>query len=152
MQTIAARGVKTRRTIKHESPTVRAACLAVCLLWLGCSGCVPLLVGAAAGTAGAVYVMGKLQEELAEPVQTVHEAAVQGLKDLALPILEDTRDKLTGRLESEFADGSHVWITLDSIAEFRTRITIRAGVVGNEVRSRQILKAITAHLPDSHIS
>lgn len=115
-------------------------------LSLGCGGCVPLMLGAAGGAAGAVYVLGKLEEEVQDPVPTVHQAVVLGLKDLDLPIKEDKADKLTGRLESEFADGSHVWIHLDTLSESRTRITIRVGVMGDEVRSRRILKAITNHL------
>ncbi len=118
-------------------------------LSLGCAGCVPLMVGAAGGAAGAVYVLGKLQEEVKDPVPTAHQAAVLGLKDLDLPIKKDKVDKLTGRLESEFADGSHVWIDLDTLSESRTRITIRVGVMGDEVRSRRILNAITNHLPPS---
>lgn len=111
-----------------------------------CSGCLALAVGVTGGAAGAVYVMGKLQEELTLPVPAVHKAAVVGVKDLGLPIVDDKGDKLTAHLESEFADGKHVWIDLDSVADFRTQITIRVGILGDEVRSRKILAAIKAHL------
>lgn len=56
-----------------------------------CSGCVALAVGAAGGVAGAVYVMGKLQEELNHPIAAVHEATLQGLRDLDLPSLKTRR-------------------------------------------------------------
>jgi len=111
-----------------------------------CSGCLALAVGATGGAAGAVYIMGKLQEELSQPVPTVHKAATVGIKDLELPLLEDKGDKLTAHLESEFADGKHVWIDLDSVADSRTQITIRVGVLGDEVRSRKILAAIQRDL------
>ena len=111
-----------------------------------CSGCLALAVGAAGGAAGAVYVMGKLQDELNQPVSTVHEAALAGIKDLDLPVLQDKEDKLSANLESEFADGKHVWIDLDTVADSRTRITIRVGLAGDEVRSRKILDAIKKHL------
>lgn len=111
-----------------------------------CSGCVALAVGAAGGVAGAVYVMGKLQEELNHPIAAVHEATLRGLRDLDLPISEDKVDKLAAHIESKLADGTHVWIDLDSIADSRTKLTIRVGVVGDEVRSRKILAAIKAHL------
>ena len=111
-----------------------------------CSGCVALAVGAAGGVAGAVYVMGKLQEELDHPITAVHEATLQGLRDLDLPIVEDKADKLAAHIESKLADGTHVWIDLESIADSRTRLTIRVGLVGDESRSRKILAAIKPHL------
>ncbi len=111
-----------------------------------CAGCLWLAVGATGGAAGAVYVMGKLEEEFTQPVPTVHKAAAAGIKDLDLPILEDKGDKVTAHLESEFADGKHVWIDLDLVADSRTKITIRVGVMGDEVRSRKILAAIKRHL------
>jgi hypothetical protein len=111
-----------------------------------CSGCLALAVGATGGAAGAVYLMGKLEDEPAQPVTVVHTAATVGVKDLELPIREDRGDKLTAHLESEFADGKHVWIDLDSVADSRTQITIRVGVLGDEVRSRKILAAIKARL------
>ena len=119
--------------------------LALALL---CSGCLTLAVGAAGGVAGAVYVMGKLQDELNHPLHAVHEAALAGIKDLDLPVLQDKEDKLTAQLESEFADGKHVWIDLDTVADSHTRITIRVGLAGDEVRSRKILDAIKKHLPE----
>ena len=118
-------------------------CAAPALLW---SGCLALAVGAAGGAAGAVYVMGKLQDELNHPVSTVHAASLAGIKDLDLPVLQDKEDKLSANLESEFADGKHVWIDLDTVADSRTKITIRVGVAGDEVRSRKILDAIKKHL------
>jgi len=115
-------------------------------LALVCSGCLALAVGAAGGAAGAVYVMGKLQDELNHSVSTVHKAALAGIKELDLPVLQDKEDKLTASLETEFADGKHVWIDLDTVADSRTRITIRVGLTGDEVRSRRILDAIKKHL------
>lgn len=111
-----------------------------------CSGCVVLAVGAAGGVAGAVYVMGKLQEELNHPLAAVHEATLQGLRDLDLPISEDKAAKLAAHVESKLADGTHVWVDLDSVADSRTKLTIRVGVVGDESRSRNILAAIKTHL------
>lgn len=115
-------------------------------LTFGVSGCAAFVVGAAAGAAGTVYVLGKLQEDISQPVPTVHHAAIAGIKDLELPLLEDKGDKLTARLESEFADGTHVWIHIGSTGESRARLTIRVGVMGDEVRSRQILAAIKKYL------
>ena len=128
-------------------PWRRGGLAIICLILAClCSGCVALAVGAAGGVAGAVYVMGKLQEELNHPIAAVHEATLQGLRDLDLPISEDKADKLAAHVESKLADGTRVWVDLDSMADSRTKLTIRVGVVGDESRSRNILAAIKAHL------
>jgi hypothetical protein len=113
------------------------------------SGCVALAVGAAGGVAGAVYVMGKLKDEVDHDVPTVHAATLTALKDLGLNPSEDKIDKVSAHLESEFADGKHVWIDLESMAEARTNLTIRVGITGDEARARKIHEAIKRHLPSS---
>lgn len=111
------------------------------------SGCVALFVGATGGATGAVYVMGKLTEELGYDVPAVHDATMAAIKDLGLKLSEDRADKLSARLETEFADHAHVWIDLDSIEDARTRVIIRVGLTGDESRSRKILETIKRHLP-----
>jgi len=117
---------------------------------LVCSaGCVPLVLGAAGGAAGAVYVMGKLTEEVDHEVPVVHEATLAAVKDLDLTPTENRADRLTAHVESEFADRAHVWIDLESAAASRTKITVRVGLTGDEARSRKILDLIKRHLPRS---
>ena len=105
------------------------------------SGCL-LLVGAGAGAGSAAYYMGKLEDEVNAPVDDVHDAAIEGLKDLEMPVLKDQGDKLSGKVESVTADDRNVWIYIDSLTPSRSKITIRVGLIGDEVRSQQILKAI----------
>jgi hypothetical protein len=111
-----------------------------------CSGCLALVVGVAGGAAGAVYVMGKLKDEMNYEVPVMHNATVAALAELELKLLEDKVDKLSAHMESEFSDGEHVWIDLESISDSRTSLTIRVGVTGNEVRARKIYDAIKRHL------
>jgi Protein of unknown function (DUF3568) len=110
------------------------------------SGCVALFFGAAGGAAGTVYVMGKLTEELTYDVPAVHGAALNAMKKLGLTLSEDRADTLSAHMESEFADRAHVWIDLESVGESRTRVTIRVGFTGDEVRSRKILDTIKQSL------
>jgi hypothetical protein len=114
-----------------------------------CSGCLALAVGVAGGTAGAIYVMGKLQDEVNRPLPVVHEAAVVAMKDLELKLSEDRADKLSAHMESAFSDGPHVWIDMESVSDSSCRLTIRVGLTGDEVRSRKIHDAIKQHLPRS---
>jgi Protein of unknown function (DUF3568) len=120
--------------------------LCVVLAFL-CSGCFWMAVGAAGGVAGIVYMEGKLKEEMSYDVSTVHKATVTALADLELKVLEDKFDKVTAHVESEFSDSEHVWIDMESLWNSRTSLTIRVGVIGNEVRARKIYDAIKRHLP-----
>lgn len=118
----------------------------VATLAIASSSCAAVFIGAAGGSAGAVYVMGKLTEELGYDVPAVHGATLAAMKELGLKASEDRADKLTAHLESEFADGAHLWIDLDSIGDARTRLAIRVGLTGDEHRSRKILEIIKRHL------
>ena len=125
----------------------RAPGLVLCVvLAFLCSGCFWMAVGAAGGAAGAVYVMGKLKDEMNYDVSTIHKATVAALAELELKVLEDKSDKVTAHVESEFSDGEHVWIDMESLTGSRTSLTIRVGVMGNEVRARKIHDAIRRHL------
>jgi hypothetical protein len=93
--------------------------------------------------------MGKLQDEFNHPVPVVHDATVAAMTDLDLKLSEDRADKLSAHMESEFSDGAHVWINLDSVSDSRCRLTIRVGLAGDEVRSRKIYEAIKQNLPPS---
>jgi hypothetical protein len=112
-----------------------------------CNGCLSLVVGAAGGIAGAVYVMGKLKDEMNYEVSTVHKATIAALAELELKVLESKVDKLSAHVESEFSDGEHVWIDLESLQDSRTRLTIRVSVIGNEARARSIHEAVKRHVP-----
>ena len=114
---------------------------------LFCSGCLALAVGAAGGAAGAVYVMGKLKDEVDYPVPVVHEAAVAAMKDLELKLTEDKADKLSAHMESAFSDGRNIWIDIDSVSDSKSQLIIRVGVMGDESRSRKIHERIKQHLP-----
>lgn len=141
--------IRSRRPLGMKRMiTVADLVFCVCLSAL-CSGCLALAVGAAGGAAGAVYVMGKLQDEINRPLPVVHDAAVAAMKNLELKLSEDRIDKISAHMESSFSDGPHVWIDMESVSDSRCRITIRVGLTGDEVRSRKIYEAIKQHLPRS---
>lgn len=62
------------------------------------------MVGAGAGAARTVYVMGKVEDRVEASVPKVQKAAIAGLKDLNLPIRKNVGDQLSGQIESETAD------------------------------------------------
>lgn len=110
------------------------------------TGCVALMVGAGAGAAGTVYMMGKLEERVEASVPNVQKATIAGLKDLNLPIHKNEGDKLSAQIESKTADEKTIWIKTNFVTELLSELTIRVGLTGDERRSREILRAIKRHL------
>jgi hypothetical protein len=110
------------------------------------TGCVALMVGAGAGAAGTVYVMGKLEERVEASVPKVRKATIAGLNDLNLPIHKNDGDKLSAQIESKTADEKTIWIKINFVTESLSELTIRVGLTGDEQRSREILRAIKRHL------
>jgi hypothetical protein len=111
------------------------------------AGCAALLVGGAAGAGSIVYVKGQLNEDMSASVLRVHDASISALKELNLPVIEDSHDNLSAKIKSHFADGSDVWIQIESRAAESSRIRVRVGILGDEYKSRQILDGIHKHLP-----
>ncbi len=116
------------------------------MITVNSAGCFWLLVGAAAGAGGIIWVKGKLKQELNVSLDTAHAAALKGLKKIELPVIIDRKDKLTSKIESEFADGARVWIDIDAISAKACRIEVRVGTIGDEKRSREVLDAIQNNL------
>ena len=137
----------TMKRLQRYNPAQAVAMTTCALVGLTCSGCFALAVGAAGGAAGAVYMLGKLTDEVPHDVSVVHAAASDALNDLGLKPSEDRADKLTAHIKSEFADGTNIWIDMQSIGDDRTKLTVRVGVTGDEVRARKIHEAIKRHLP-----
>ncbi|HEY6085435.1 MAG TPA: DUF3568 family protein, partial [Nitrospira sp.] len=93
----------TSSTGCHSLRTLTSLAYRLLCVWVSvsCAGCLVLAAGAG-GVAGAVYVMGKLKEEVNYPVPVVHDAAVAAMKDLGLKLEEDRADKLSAKMKSEF--------------------------------------------------
>ena len=112
------------------------------------AGCAALLVGGAAGAGSVVYIKGRLNEDMNASASKVHDASISALRELNLPIIEDKHDNLSAKIKSRFADGSDVWIEIQSLAAESSKITIRVGLLGDEYKSRQILDGIHKYLPE----
>jgi hypothetical protein len=110
------------------------------------SGCAALVVGGAAGAGGTIYVMGKLEDTINRPVSKVYEASMKALKQLELPVFEHEKDSMSAKITSMFADDKKVWINIESVTSDTSKITIRVGMTGDEVKSRRILEAVHKHL------
>ena len=111
------------------------------------TGCVAVLAGGAVGGGTYyVYLNGELSQNLDRPVPKIYGAAMATLKELHLPVLEDSHDSLTARIESRFSNGQKIWIKIDSATASTSKIGVRVGLLGDRGKSGTLLGAIDNHL------
>ena len=129
--------------------TQKLACVAVCAAVLAAAGgclAVAAVGGAAAGAGAVTYIYGRYEQTMDAPLAKVHTAAVAAVKAQGLQLQVDKVDNVTGRLESEYADGKHVWIDLLAETNDLTKVTVRVGLVPDKDRSLAILQSIRKKL------
>ena len=110
------------------------------------SGCVALVVGAAAGAGGVAYMKGILEQNFDKPVSKVHRAGLAALKSLKLKILRETIDAHRSVINGEYTDGSKVELIVEALTEHSSKLQIRVGIFGDEEKSQMILNAVKKRL------
>jgi Protein of unknown function (DUF3568) len=124
-------------------------CVAACAALLGVAGgCLAVVAagGAAAGAGAATLYMGKYEQTFAAPLPKVHDAALAVLRAQGLQVQVDKRDSLTAHLETEYADGKHVWVDLLAQPQDHTKVTVRVGLLPDTERELAILDGIKKKL------
>ena len=106
------------------------------------SGCIPLLVGAAAGAGGIAYIKGTLEQNLDASVEKVHKATLAALKGLKLSITKEELSLHDSKIQAEYPDNTKINIDSTSLTEQSSTIKIRVGVFGDQQKSEVILNAI----------
>lgn len=119
---------------------------AVICLSLASSGCIPLIVGAAAGAGGIAYIQGTLEQNFDKSVEKLQRAAVAGLKDLDAIVTKEEGDSHNAKIKADIFGGKDVTIDIEALTERSAKIKIRVGVFGDEETSQTILNAITKRL------
>lgn len=110
------------------------------------AGCAAFLVGGAIGGGTAVYIKGQMEETFNKPVHGVHEATLAALKELNMPVVEDTHDNTSAKIKSKVASGEDVWIDISALSNTDSKVTVRVGIMGDEGKSTAILNTINKHL------
>ena len=119
---------------------------ALLLIDASTSGCALFVAGAIAGAGTAIFINGRLEEELIYPVQEVATATRLALEDMGLPILENEVDVQTAKIRSEYADGKKVWIDIKKQTDQSSHISVRVSTLGDRTRSADILNRIMQKL------
>ncbi len=109
-------------------------------------GCAAFVAGGAIGGGTAVYIKGQVEETFNNPVPRVHEATLAALKDLNMPVIEDTHDSTSAKMKSVVASGEDVWIDISALSNTASKMTIRVGTLGDEGKSTAILNTVHKHI------
>ena len=106
--------------------------LIICMMHLLLStGCIAIVVGAAAGGAGTfAYVDGNLSRTYQANYETAYAACKGILEDMKQPILEETSDGTETTIQSQRADETPMTITVRVIDPEWTEISVRTGHIG----------------------
>jgi len=113
------------------------------------TGCWFLAAGVVAGTAVYSYKVNRLESLVERPVATVHQATLDGLKDLELRVTRESVDKLSGRVEAVNAQGKTIVIDENRQTENTTKLTIRVatGLMSEDkTQAEAIYNAVDKHL------
>ncbi|MDD2689314.1 MAG: DUF3568 family protein [Candidatus Omnitrophica bacterium] len=116
------------------------------LLLTNIYGCL-LLAGAAGGTGTAVWLSGKLTQEVNAPLDNAARAAKVALKSLQLEVAKETTEQNVVQIISKYSDGKTIWIDIHRITEASSKIEVRVGAVSSDKEAAdKILKRIIRYL------
>ena len=124
----------------------RMLCLLAVLAGVSLMGGCGLLVGAAAGTAGAAYVSGDLESKTQAPPRDVIVAAERALSDFNISSGPAKVTAVDGEIIGHTADDTRVKISADAKDGMETDVSIRVGVFGDEQLSRRIWDRMQTYL------
>lgn len=110
------------------------------------AGCIPLLIGAAAGAGGVAWAKGSLEQNFDKTVDQLHRASLGGLRDIKCAVSSDQIRKHLAKIKFKFDDGQEGTINIKAMTERSSQLKIRVGVLGDETKSHIVLNAILRHL------
>jgi len=116
------------------------------LLLVSISGCVALLAGAAGGAGTAVWLSGKLTQEVNASFERTLQASKSALKSLKLEVTKETIKEDIAQVMSNYTDGKTIWIDIHRVSQKVSRLEIRVGAAGDKGAAHKILDKIIRYL------
>lgn len=125
-------------------------CLAfIGALWLlvNLCGCFALVAGAAGGAGTAVWLSGKLTQEVNAPFEKAVQAAKSGLQSLKLEVTKETVESDVAQIMARYSDAKTIWVDVRRITATGSKLEVRVGAVNpDKAAADKIIKAITRNL------
>lgn len=94
------------------------------------------------GPAAAPFTLGALEVDVAKPIDDVNRAVLTAMSDLNLNVTEHAKDSFGAHVVAKEAEGGDIKVNMVANSPAITRISIRVGLLGDEGKSRRILRAI----------
>ena len=110
------------------------------------AGCIPIIIGAAAGAGGVAYAEGILTKNLDEPIDRLHKISLSALKGLKMTIDQERISGARSIIKAFDVDRSKITVTIEKLTEKSSKLNIRVGVFGDQTKSQMILNAIQKKL------
>ena len=104
-------------------------------------GCLAAAVGAGAA-GGAVYIKGDLEAVEAQNIDAVYAATKKAVGQLGLIITKDSKSARKAEIVTRDDEDRKTTIKLKATSDEATKLLIRVGIFGNEVRSSLIYQKI----------
>ena len=123
--------------------TVLAA--GILMLCSGCTTTVSQQADESRYTLKRTFPYNTWETHVGMPLEKVHQAVVNGFGDLGLEPITNRVDAVSATVDAIFADGKDVEAKLVKVSEELTRITLRAGISGDEERTKMVFRAIEKH-------
>lgn len=121
------------------------ALAAVCALQV--CGCFALLAGAAAGGGTAMWLSGKMTQEMGASFERTISAAEGALKSLKLAENKKTQDADVCQIMSTYTDGKTIWIDIHRTTPSSSKVEVRVGAVDTDkAAAEKILNEIRRRL------
>ena len=118
------------------------ALLLVLTCLAGSSGCAILAAGAVAGGGTYAYVSGWGEQSYAVDLDKAYKATLTACRRLKLTVTEQQQNLSDASIKAHDADETSIWIKLDAKNTNITRISVRVGLLGDEIATQRIHNAI----------
>jgi hypothetical protein len=107
----------------------------------GLTGCAAVVAGGAAAGATYAYVSGWLERDYQANLKDTYQAGLQAVKNLDMSVIEKDQDLSSAQIKASLSDTEY-WIKMESKTDKLTKVSVRAGLMGDERASTKVHEAI----------
>ncbi len=117
------------------------------VLLLNICGCFLIIAGTAGGSGTAIWLSGKLSQDVNASYDRAVTATANALKSLKLTINKESREAEITQFRSKYTDGKEIWIDVRKVTETVSKVEVRVGAVQpNKEAAEKIINKIQAYL------
>ena len=117
------------------------------ILMMNLYGCFALFAGAVGGAGTAIWLSGKLTQEVHASYHAAIDATKLALKSLDLQVVKETDEEKTTQFKGNYSDGREMWIDVNKVSENDTELEVRIGGVNSDKEAAsKVIKKIQSYL------